>query len=284
MDHTNVFLDLLASSSDAISDAKVRETFRDEYAKLPPVINNLMREGRIRIFKQGANSLMYGLVAKEEAERMRGLTAEQIAVLREIEGSGNKGIWTRDIKTKTNIPEVIIRKTIKILETRQLIKAVKSIAQKNRKLYMKFDLDPSRDITGGPWYNEQEFDHGFIDALRDFVCGFIKAKGVVTLKQITDQVHESGITRVSLGPDEMMSILNTLIYEERVEEVRAIRIAHGEVGEVKYKVSKDVSDFDSLSETPCGICPVFDQCADGNIISPATCVYLTKWLDIKDEF
>ncbi|KAF0700350.1 Aste57867_9163 [Aphanomyces stellatus] len=289
MDHAKAFLDLLSSSSDAISDAQVREAFRDEYGKLPAVINELMGDGRIKIFQQG-NNLMYGLVAKEEAERMRGLTydsgtcVEQRAVLHEIEKSGNTGIWTRDIKTKTNIPEVIIRKTIRLLETRQLVKAVKSISQKNKKLYMMFDLVPSRDITGGPWYNEQEFDHDFIDTLRNFVCQFIKAKGIVTLQQITDKVHESGIAKVSLGPDEMMSILNTLIYDERVEEVRAARLASGEWRDVSYKVSKEVSDFDTLSETPCGVCPVFDQCADGNVISPATCIYLTKWLDIKDEF
>ncbi|RHY43300.1 hypothetical protein DYB26_000054, partial [Aphanomyces astaci] len=292
MDHAKAFLDLLGSSSDAISDAQVRDSFRAEYDKLPAVINDLVSDGRIKIFQQGSN-LMYGLVAKEEAERMRGLTyvhscrvhwfivcvnrVEQRGVLHEIEKAGNKGIWTRDIKTKTNIPEVIIRKTIRLLETRHLVKAVKSISQKNKKLYMLFDLVPSRDITGGPWYNEQEFDHDFIDTLRNFVCQFIRAKasplGIVTLKQITDKVHESGIAKVSLGPDEMMSILNTLIYDDRVEE---------EWRDVSYKVSREVTDFDSLSDTPCGICPVFDQCADGNIISPATCIYLTKWLDIQD--
>jgi hypothetical protein len=27
----------------------------------------------------------------------------------------------------------------------------------------------------------------------------------------------------------------------------------------------------------CGVCPVFDQCAPGGIISPETCVYLPQW-------
>jgi len=31
---------------------------------------------------------------------------EQRLVLQEIERAGNKGIWTRDIKTHTNIPQV----------------------------------------------------------------------------------------------------------------------------------------------------------------------------------
>jgi DNA-directed RNA polymerase III subunit RPC6 len=34
---------------------------------------------------------------------------------------------------------------------------------------------------------------------------------------------------------------------------------------------------------PCGKCPVISQCVDGGIISPTTCLYLTKWLSLDDE-
>lgn len=27
---------------------------------------------------------------------------------------------------------------------------------------------------------------------------------------------------------------------------------------------------------------VFDQCAEGNVISPRSCLYMTKWLDLKE--
>lgn len=100
---------------------------------------------------------------------------EQRLVLQEIERAGNKGIWTRDIKTHTNIPQQIVTKTLRLLETRRLVKSVKSISSKNKKLYMLFDLVPSTEITGGPWYNEQEFDHVFIDTLSTFVYEVIKA-------------------------------------------------------------------------------------------------------------
>lgn len=61
-------------------------------------------------------------------------------MLQEIERAGNKGIWTRDIKTHTNIPQQIVTKTLRLLETRRLVKSVKSISSKNKKLYMLFDL------------------------------------------------------------------------------------------------------------------------------------------------
>lgn len=44
-----------------------------------------------------------------------------------------------------------------------------------RLLLLLLSLVPSAEITGGPWYNEQEFDHVFIDTLSTFVYEVIKA-------------------------------------------------------------------------------------------------------------
>jgi len=86
---------------------------------------------------------------------------------------------------------------------------------------------PSTEITGGPWYNEQEFDHVFIDTLSTFVYEVIKASGMSTLNAITDKVHASGISKVALGPEEIRSIIQTLMYDGRVEEVRSVRLTPG---------------------------------------------------------
>ncbi|TYZ61176.1 hypothetical protein PybrP1_012392 [[Pythium] brassicae (nom. inval.)] len=279
------FLALLRNYREPVTDAEVREYFqsegRGEYEKLPAVVNVLMSEGKIKIFQKG-NVLSYGVVGAEEAERIRGLTLEQRLVLQEIERAGNKGVWTRDIKTHTNIPQQIVTKTLRLLETRRLVKSVKSISSKNKKLYMLFDLVPSAEITGGPWYNEQEFDHVFIDTLSTFVYEVIKASGMSTLNAITDKVHASGISKVALGPEEIRSIIQTLMYDGRVEEVRSVRLTPGASHETKYKVSQEISTFNFLSETPCGVCPVFNQCQDGNVISPRSCLYITKWGELKD--
>ena len=50
-----------------------------------------------------------------------------------------------------HIPPPQINKCLKLLEQRKLIKAVKSVASSNRKVYMLFELEPSREITGGAW-------------------------------------------------------------------------------------------------------------------------------------
>lgn len=48
-----------------------------------------------------------------------------------------------------------------------------------------------------------------------------------TLTAITDKVHASGISKVALGPEEIRSIIQTLMYDGRVEEVRSVRLTPG---------------------------------------------------------
>ncbi|TDH70721.1 hypothetical protein CCR75_004240 [Bremia lactucae] len=306
----STFLGLLRNYREPVTDAEVRDYFQAKsgsgYEQLPDVINALLTEGKIKIFTKGS-VLSYGIVDAEEAERVRGLTLEQRLVLQEIERAGNQGIWTRDIKSHTNIPQQIVAKTLRLLETRHLVKSVKSISSKNKKLYMLFDLGkllsfkvifplfckqtlplsieivPSTEITGGPWYNEQEFDHVFIDTLSTFVYEVIKASGMSTLNAITDKVHASGISKVALGPEEICSIIQTLMYDGRIEEVRSVRLTPGASHEIQYKISSQITTFNHLSETPCGVCPVYEQCQEGNVISPRSCLYMNKWLGLKEH-
>ncbi len=71
---------------------------------------------------------------------------------------------------------------------------------------------------------------------------------------------------------------NVLLYDAKIEVFRDPR-EDLMSGEVRYKLRKSVSHFNHLTSMPCGTCPVFDVCSDGGSISPATCVYMAKWLD-----
>lgn len=65
---------------------------------------------------------------------------EQIMIYQVIEKAGNKGIWTRDIKTGTNVNQNTLTKTLKSLESRHLVKTAKSVTSKSKKLYMLYEL------------------------------------------------------------------------------------------------------------------------------------------------
>jgi len=69
----------------------------------------------------------------------------------EQESIDNTGIWTKELKIKTNLQQPQITKILKNLDQRSLVKSVKSVLNPSRKVYMLFELDPARELTGGAW-------------------------------------------------------------------------------------------------------------------------------------
>lgn len=53
---------------------------------------------------------------------------------------------------QTNIKRQVLDKIFKKLESRHLIKQVKSVTAKSKKMFMLYDLKPSKELTGGVWY------------------------------------------------------------------------------------------------------------------------------------
>lgn len=75
------------------------------------------------------------------------------------------GIWTKTLKARTNIHQTNINKYLKSLEGKNLVKSVKSVKHPTRKIYMLEELQPSIELSGGPWYTDNELDTEFIGYL-----------------------------------------------------------------------------------------------------------------------
>ena len=95
----------------------------------------------------------------------KGFELEEKVVYQIIEGSGTKGIWTRDIRISSNLTDLQINKCLKTLESKKLVKKVKTVPPSKKKIYMLFDLEPDESLTGGAWYSDQEFETEFVDVL-----------------------------------------------------------------------------------------------------------------------
>lgn len=65
-----------------------------------------------------------------------GADSEEKVVFKIIEEAGNKGIWIRDIRVKSNINVTQLNKVLKSLETKKIIKAVKSVTVSIKKVYL----------------------------------------------------------------------------------------------------------------------------------------------------
>lgn len=208
-----------------LSDEELQNIFGDRYGQeLVEILNHLLNLNRLQLLKKG-DVLIYKLIREETAIKFEGLAPEQMLVYQVCEKAGNRGIWTRDIKMVTNIPQHTLTKTLKVLEQRNLIKSVRSVVSKSKKLYMLYDIVPAKEITGGPWYTDQEFDSEFVDNLRDYIVRIVKRFHYADLHEVNQEVTSSGVIGVQLSLDELETVLKTLVYDRYLEEVDRLELA-----------------------------------------------------------
>jgi DNA-directed RNA polymerase III subunit RPC6 len=263
---------LSSSGSDSgVSESSIRQHFGSEYEKVVPVFNELLGGNRIQLFQQSSGEMWFKLIDEDKASKLVGLTHEQILVYQEIEKAQSSAVWSGDIKKKLNMQTQSIDKTLKMLLNRGLIKLTRDVNRKNRKIYLLSELEPAKQISGGPWYTDHEFDTEFVTVLGNSIVKFVRECGSATASTIHDRVRKSGITTVNIAPDEFKLLLQTLVFDGRLETVRT---AEGE----SFKVGKAISVPNYLTDAPCGICPVSARCSVDGVISPLTCEYMTAWL------
>jgi len=79
------------------------------------------------------------------------------------------------------------------------------------------------------------------------------------------------VSQVDLSPEDIESILETLIYDNKIE--RVIK------GDKKiFMAIESFGIFPGFAEIPCGVCPVAKLCSEEGDINPRSCVYMTQWL------
>lgn len=215
----NLFDDIQYQINGGVSNSQLKNIFKERYNQLPTIINELIQESRLAMSKVGSE-LLYNLISQEVASKFAGLDVAARMVYQLIEKAGNKGIWTKDIRIQSNIQQQALNKIFKKLEDRRLIKPIKAVTAKAKKLYMVYDLQPAKEITGGPWYTELEFDHEFVSELRTFVMMCVRkmngGKGV-SLKEIANKMKEANVSRVELNLTEVQQLVQTLAFDYMIE-------------------------------------------------------------------
>nr|CAD7570895.1 unnamed protein product [Timema californicum] len=265
-----IFLRIIAlakASAKGISDKDIQKEIPDlRPDQRAVVINKLLVQGYFDLFNQGG-TLLYKL--KDPAlhtDKIKGADNEEKIVYSIIEEAGSKGIWIRDIRYKSNLVPTQLNKILKILENKKLIKAVKSVAASKKKVYMLFNLEPDRSVTGGAWYCDQDFEAEFVDVLnqqcyrylqqkseniKDCKGGPIAARNIsyASSKDVWKFISELGISKVQLSVEDIETILDTLLYDGKVERSVALD------GSYLYRAIESLLDAPGIVRMPCGVCP-----------------------------
>lgn len=99
-------------------------------------------------------------------------------------------------------------------------------------------------------------------------------------------IHK-GISKIELSLEDIETILNTLVYDGKVEKSIAARggISASSSSSEQVTLYRAVNPIlesekgSSLVRIPCGVCPIIDNCHVDGLVSPQNCAYIKEWLE-----
>lgn len=285
----SVLAAIQAAGTEGITDDALQQKLPDlSVEKRLLVFNKLIAQGLLDLFNKG-ESLLYKVKDPVVSEKLKDSDNEEKVVYKIIEEAGNKGIWMRDIRFKSNLMPTQLNKILKQLETKKIIKAVKSVAASKKKVYMLFELEPDRSLTGGTWYQDQDFEVEFVDVLNQQCHRFLQLKrektanntngplvaqrlACATPREVRKFITDLGISKVELSEEDIRTILETLLFDGKVEQI------HNTDGTDMYRAIHPYLALAGVSTSPCSVCPVMKNCSFKSTVNPSKCDYLTDWL------
>lgn len=215
-----------------------------DLSELLELVQELMTSKYVKLVKIDGD-LRFQAVSLSEASKITSMSDDEAMIYSYIEASGREGIWTKTIKAKTNLHQHIVARCLKSLENQRYIKSIKSVKHPTRKIYMLYNLQPSIEVTGGPWFTDSELDTEFIDSLISVIWRFVASKTFptafqppspnvnpiqamyptnnmrhVTLNEILDFISSNNISNVDLAINDIRALTELLIYDDKLEALQ----------------------------------------------------------------
>ncbi|KAF9278331.1 34-kDa subunit of RNA polymerase III (C) [Mortierella alpina] len=251
-------------------------------AELAKALNSLLEKGIVETFCHGGN-LVFKALSEEEVKRSGSVQGQEQLVYNAIRAAGDEGIWTKHIKANTNLHHIVIKRCLKALEQKSMVKSVKSVKHPTRKLYMLMELAPSIEVTGGPWFTDQELDEEFIETLTKECFKFVQVK-------VHTYITARGISHLELTVEDIVMLLDVLVYDGKIERFTEPLSADWDDGDEDdldtdsgwiYKaVTRGKGETSAWQNCPCGVCPmhVANFCTETGPVNPNGCSYYDQWL------
>lgn len=173
---------------------------------------------------------------------------------------------------------------------------------------MLYNLEPDRSVSGGAWYQDQDFEAEFVDVLNQQCLRFLQEKrkkaeerrdgplavrqlSCCSVKEVHKYISDVGISKVTskvlnikadfsydplqvnLDEDDLETILKTVVYDGKAERILVSD------GAYVYRAIESPLPPAGLIQMPCGRCPVIKNCSKIGAVTPVKCQYMKDWLD-----
>lgn len=236
-DAKSLYEAMLEQPSHVFSQAELEDILDDENKpKLVEYLRELMQKQQVKLLQEGDGTLFYRAIAEQEAMLIRGMSADEAMVYSYVQASGREGIWTKTIRIRSGLHQHVVNRCLKSLETKRITKSIKSVKFPTRKIVMLYHLQPSIEVTGGPWFSDTELDVEFVNLMLNvvwkYVCkqtfGSVDSNTVQasqipcqerysSLESIHKFIEEANLSTVELSDSDIYALLDVLINDNKVE-------------------------------------------------------------------
>jgi DNA-directed RNA polymerase III subunit RPC6 len=319
----NEVFNLVQAYDNGLTESELSRTMHNTSSEMRMnAINALANDGKIQLCKQGSN-LVYRVIDSKSTYNHSALqghsniSIEERAVFRVVESAGSKGIWNREIRNQTKLPLNQMSKVLKNLETKKLIKAVKSVTASKKKLYMLYGLEPDKSVTGGAWYSGTEFESEYVQVLHEQCYQFVKRRlvaacdkdkndfvearnrSLVSSSEVKEHIDNLKISNVQLSQQDIEMVLDTIVFDGLIEKIAIEKSPDVTMDSTPIKSEKCLTSDEEDQETsnftyfyralaklvestgvmrvPCGQCPHVHECRPGAVVNPEKCAYFDRW-------
>lgn len=242
-------------------------------------------------------STVFAAIQKAEAEKVSKMTKEENMIYRYIEAAGREGVWQKIIKAKSNLHQHVFVKSLKNLELKRYVKSIKDVKHPTRKIYMLYNLQPSIELTGGPWFTDSELDTEFVESLLNIVWRFVAQKsfprpqenpnpeqcsydneyqGYATLQDILDFIKKNQISTVDLSINDIRSLCNVLMFEDKINRLPMLD-AYKATWQSMLESGIETGEEPVIKETSYSIFDFYTQVPHGD--EDTNIVYLDNWIN-----
>lgn len=228
---------MLTQPSYTYSQAELEELIpEDKKSQLVEYLRELMQQQQVKLLQETDGTLFYRAIAEQEAMLIRGMSADEAMVYSYVQASGREGIWTKTIRIRSGLHQHVVNRCLKSLETKRITKSIKSVKFPTRKIVMLYHLQPSIEVTGGPWFSDTELDVEFVNLMLNVVWKFVCRRTFGSIDVSTEQasqipgqekypplpeIHEfieqAKLSTVELSESDIYALLEVLISDNKVE-------------------------------------------------------------------
>ena len=291
-------LAFLKANPDGVTQDKLTSAIPFKEEQIVDSLNTLISLNRISII-ESSDEMIFKYRSEKEALKFRDLTKEEIAVYEVVMQSGNSGISTIDIKIKLKIDNTTyINKILTKLSKKFLIKSLKVLNTRNKKVWIGIDVEPSTEITGGIWCNDQEFDNNLVSVYCEKCLDYIEKQRQISRKELLFFAKSINLASSEIQEDDIQKILNILVFDGKIEPIFPVNIdvkflgnkyallidkGHPQLELIRYKKIKEYKSNNIYEYLPCFVCPSFNECKVTNVVNPLDCPYNKELFNHNEE-